>query len=198
MKTIDNAEVKEGDVLLEIGRGYEYDGEKKTFAIKLWELPKCDDGSGYEYNIDGKKSQYWWASVSNSYKVNLDIFPKEFRFSFYHGMSGLNTTIENGTVEELINSSNWKDKMICEKQVSHYNNLTVLKIHSINDIKNNINILSTKGYVPRSLMMSVFKAVSEKATNPDFGNFKGEIGIAGMCDMFKYMAIIEHFKENCV
>jgi hypothetical protein len=50
--------------------------------------------------------------------------------------------------------------------------------------------------VPHEIMDSVLKALNVGKTNPNFGNFKGEIGIAYFYDMIKYSFIIKAISEN--
>ena len=138
MEDIIGNKVLEGDVLLEIGRGSGFDGEKHFFSLKLSEMPKSFNGHGYAYSIDETKHLWAWASLDNSYKINFADFPPEFRYSFYHGMSDLNTSLKKGNQLELISNSNWEDKIITKKVVDHYNKLESIKIDSIEDIQNNI------------------------------------------------------------
>ena len=178
--------VKTGDILLELGRGCGNDGKgNRTFSLKLWQKPSSNDGSGYEYEIDGTKSKYWWASVSESIKVDMKLMPNGFEYSFLHGMSDLETTIENGTLLELINNSDWEDCKVEERQVEICSILDKLEINTIQDIANNIDILS-EGVIPRRIISKVFEIFGLK--NSTVKN--GETGISSFYDMCKYLDIL--------
>jgi hypothetical protein len=185
-------EVKTGDILIELGRGCEYDGEKRYYSLKIWQKPSSNDGSGFEYDIDGKKSKYWWASVRSSIKVNMDLMPDGFEYSFKHGMSDISTTIEKGTIHELIENSNWKDNEVKKEQVERYEFMKKLKIETLDDIKSNIQELKKGGYVPHEIVSNVLNIVGVGRTFVH----NGEIGIAGMYDHLHYQAIIEALSKD--
>lgn len=117
MKDLLGNEVVKGDILLELDRGCgSFDKSDYKYHLKLWEKPKSDKGSGFEYNIDGKKHKYWWASVENSIKIDPDLMPDGFIYSFKHGMSEISSKIETGTLIELIENSNWKEHEVKKRR----------------------------------------------------------------------------------
>lgn len=74
--------------------------------------------------------------------------------------------------------------------------MRTLKINSIIDVVENIEELAKPGYLPHEIMDSVLNAFKVSKTNPDFGNFKGEIGMAYMYDSMKYQYIIKAISES--
>lgn len=197
MKDMFGTKLKEGDVLLEIGRGGggNFGSDDRYYIMKLWEMMTPFDGHAFVYDIDGSKSKFAWASLNKSCKINFDDFPPEFKYSFYHGMSHLESSIDSGTILQLIEKSDWKNRAISVEQVDQFHKLSAIKINSIQDIKDNIDILSKNGHVPHELVNDVFKVAMVNKTSPDFGNFKGEIGLASMYDSLNYGAIIEYIKQ---
>jgi len=102
-----------GDILIELGRGSF--STKKTgnlYSLMLWEIPFYYDGHGYKYNMEGEKYIFAWASVSNSLKVDISLLPEGFEYSFRNGVSEFNTTIEKGSLVELIENSDWEEYKI--------------------------------------------------------------------------------------
>jgi len=187
--------VKTGDVLIELGRGGGWNGEQRYYSLKIWQKPSSNDGSGFEYGIGGKKNRYWWAFVRNSIKVDMSLMPDGFEYSFKHGMSDISTTIEDGTLQELIENSNWEDHEIKKEQVERFEFMQTLKIETIDDLKNNIDELKKGGYVPHEIVSNVLNIVGAGRTPVH----NGEIGIAGMYDHLHYQAIIEALSKdpNC-
>ena len=190
-------EVKTGDVLLELGRGWgSLIGSDYKYHLKLWEMPERFDGHAYEYSIDGTKHIFAWAYAGNAVKVDMSLMPDGFEYSFKHGMSDISSKIETGPLLEIIENSDWKEHEVKKEQVERFDFMKTLKIETINDIVANIDELKKPGYVPHEIMDSVLKAVNIGKTNPDFGNFKGEIGMAYYYDMMHYKAIIEAISQN--
>jgi len=190
-------EVKSGDVLLELGRGWGcLSGRDYVYSMKLWEMPDNFDGHAYRYSIDGGKHIFAWAHVGNAVKVDMSIMPEGFEYSFKHGMSDLSSKIQEGTLLELIENSDWREHEVKKEQVERFEFMKTLKINGIEDVIKNIDELKKPGYVPREIMYGVLNAVKIPKTNPDFGNFRGEIGIAYYYDLIHYKAIIEALSEN--
>lgn len=187
--------VKKGDVLIELGRGNGSDGKNRYYSLKIWQKPSKNDGSGFEYGINGNKSKYWWASVRNSIKIDMSLMPDGFEYSFKHGMSDIDTTVENGTLQELIDNSNWKDNEVKKEQVERYEFMKTLKIETLDDLKTNIEELKKGGYVPNKIVSKVLEIAQIGRTKAH----NGEIGIAGMYDQMHYQAIIEAVSKdpNC-
>lgn len=193
MKDLIGNTVKPGDILLEIGRGGSFGGgTSPSYSMKLWQKPSSNDGSGYIYDIDGTRSKFWWASVHESIKIDMSTMPDGFEYSFKHGMSNLSSSIKNGTINELIETSNWNERRIIPSQVDGYLRKKELKLSSIDDIKKNIGILSDNNYTPREVMVQVMRLVGAKEAPVH----NGEIGLASMYDHFHYWAIIEQFKKD--
>lgn len=107
-----------GDVLLEYGRGSVFGpGNKRTYSLVLWEMIYPFDGYGINYDIDGQAYAIAWRSPIHSIKVNFDDFPPEFKYSFYHGMRDLNTTVSEGTLKERIENSDWESRKVTPDDV---------------------------------------------------------------------------------
>jgi len=200
MKDILGKEVKPGDILLEVGRG---GYGTKLYFMRLWEMPENYIGHGYEYHITEEKSLFAWTYLDKCFKLDLNILPEEFKFSFYHGMSDISTIIDPGEIPineeaamELINNSDWKENTISIKDVDRFKKMQSIKITSFQDIKNNIKELTKPGYIPAELIYDVLKVAKINKTNPDFGNYKGEIGIASVYDQLYYEAVINKIAEN--
>ena len=126
----------------------------------------------------------------------MSIMPEGFEYSFKHGMSDLSSKIQEGTLLELIENSDWREHEVKKEQVERFEFMKTLKINGIEDVIKNIDELKKPGYVPREIMYGVLNAVKIPKTNPDFGNFRGEIGIAYYYDLIHYKAIIEALSEN--
>jgi len=102
-------EIKPGDVLVESTGGFSFYKSEYKYHLKIWEMPEFSDGFGYHYNYEGIKSIFYWAKPHKSIKIDMSIMPDGFEYSFKHGMCDIYTTIEKGTVLELIENSNWKN-----------------------------------------------------------------------------------------
>lgn len=189
-------EVVAGDVLLETGVGFGSCEGKRVYFMKLWRKPIENDGSGVIYNIDGYPSVFKWASVKNSIKVDFSLLPDNFEYSFLHGMSDLDCKLKEGSLVDLINNSDWINKQVKKEDVDRFNFLRALKIETVDDIIANIDELKKGGYIPRELMDSVLSAVRVSKTNPDFGNYRGEIGMAYLRDMVNYECVIRSLAAN--
>jgi hypothetical protein len=188
MKDLLGNEIKTDDILLELGRGWgSLFGSEYKYHMKIWQKPSDNDGSGYEYNIDGTKYKYWWASVKNSIKIDMSIMPEEFEYSFYHGMSEIASKIEKGTLLEIIENSDWKNYVVKKEEVERFHFLKTIKIETLEDIKNNINELKKGGYVPKEIIYKVLDITGVGRTEVH----NGEIGIAAMYDQAYYQDIIE-------
>jgi hypothetical protein len=160
MKDMNGNIVKPGDVLIEFGRGGGCDKNGSYESIKVWEVSKINDGRGIEYGTDGSKIEYWRVNVKNSIKLNTDNLPKGFLYSFYHGMSDLNCKNTKGTIQKIIDNSDWLKKKVSEKKVNKYNkDLTIannLKIRSIDDFKKNFNVIKKLSVFPNNLIEDIF------------------------------------------
>ena len=192
MKDALGNKVKTGDILIELGRGGGYSKGERFYSLRIWQMPASKDGSGFTYDIDGKRRKYWWTIVKNSIKINLDKMPVDFKYSFYHGMCDINTTIEYGTLKELINNSDWKNNKVNKKEVERFELLKKIKIITIKDIINNIDELKKEGYLPNKLVSDVLKVA--KIGNVSVKN--GEIGIAAMQDVLNYKNIIDMIAKS--
>jgi len=186
-------EVKTGDVMLELGRGWgSLSGSEFIYGMKLWEVPEILDGRGNYYTISGDKTYFYWAKISNAIKVDIDLMPEGFEYSFKHGMTDISSKIETGTLLELIENSNWKDSEVKKEQVERYEFMKTLEINNIDDLRNNIKELKKGGYVPHEIVSKVLEiAQIGRATAHN-----GEIGIAGMYDQMHYQAIIEAVSKD--
>lgn len=193
MKDLLGNEVKTGDILLELGRGWgSLSGSDYKYHLKIWQKPSGNDGSGFEYSVDGTKHKYWWASVKNSVKIDMAIMPEGFEYSFKHGMSDIASKIEQGTLLELIENSDWKQHEIQKKEVEQFEFMKSLKIEKVEDIVSNIEELKKGGYVPHEIVSKVLELTGVGRTRVN----NGEIGIAGMYDQMHYQAIIEIISKN--
>jgi len=193
MKDLLGNKVKTGDILLELGRGWgSFSGSDYTYHLKIWQKPSGNDGSGFAYSVDGTKHKYWWASVKNSVKIDMDIMPEGFEYSFKHGMSDIASKIEQGTLLELIENSDWKQHEIKKEEVERFKFMKSLKIEKVEDIVSNIEELKKGGYVPHEIVSKVLELTGVGRTRIN----NGEIGIAGMYDQMHYQAIIETISKN--
>lgn len=197
MKDMLGNKVKTGDVLLELDRGYGSffdDSNKYLYHLKLWQKPSVNDGSGYIYDIDGSKIKYRWASLEKSIKIDMSIMPEGFEYSFKHGMTDIKSKIKQGTLLELIENSNWKDREVTKEKVERYNFMKSLKINKLDDIIDNIEELKKAGYVPRTILLKVLKYSGITRANA----VNGEIGIASIYDHFHYVQAIDVISKIAV
>ena len=193
MKDLIGNEVKAGDILLELGRGWgSLDGSEYKYHLKLWEMPETFDGHAYYYSIDGTKHIFAWAHVGNAVKVDMNLMPDGFEFSFKHGMSDISSKIEEGTVWEIIENSDWKQHEVKKEEVERFEFMKSLKIEKVEDIVSNIEELKKGGYVPHEIVSKVLELTGIGRTRVN----NGEIGIAGMYDQMYYQAIIETISKN--
>lgn len=192
LKDILGNEVYPGDVLLEYGcGGTSFDGQQK-YAIKLWEMIYPFDGHGFNYNIDGSKYKFAWCSVKQSIKVDFDQFAPVFKYSFYHGMSKLYTTIERGTLKELIDNSDWKNDIVKPSDVELFKKKKNLTLESIDDIKKNMDLLTGPGATPRVAVDKILDIAG--ASHAPVIN--GEIGFAAIQDSISYSEILDKIKNS--
>lgn len=181
-----------GDVLLEYGRGGMNFSDGTEYSNVLWEISYPFDGHGLHYDIIGQPHVFAWCSLRQSIKVDFDDLPPEFKYSFYHGMRKLDTTVQKGTLKELIDNSDWKNRIVNPNDVELFHKKKNLKIESIEDIKENIDLLLGPGLTPGEVIYKIFDIVNVKPTPM----INGEIGSAAIQDMFNYTAILEKIKES--
>jgi hypothetical protein len=193
MKDLLGNEVKTGDILLELGRGLgSLSGSDYKYHLKLWEMPERFDGHAYYYSIDGTKHIFAWADVKSAVKVNLSLMPDGFEFSFKHGMSDIASKIEQGTLLELIENSDWKQHKVKKEEVERFEFMKSLKIYKLEDIVTHIEELKKGGYVPHEIVSKVLDLIGVGRTRVK----NGEIGIAAMYDQMHYQTIIETISKN--
>jgi hypothetical protein len=189
-KDINKNPVKTGDVMADFN-GLHMNNEGKTiYDIVLFSVPGARDGSGYYYDITGKKCKYWWAHPHESYKIDLNDYPKEFGFSFYHGMHDLCSETNEGSIKDIILNSDWEKRIIHQSFIDEFDRKNKISIKSISDILENLEDL-IKDPIPTKLMYDVLEVCNTQKTNPDFGEWRGETGIAFYNDTLKYHAIME-------
>ena len=191
MKDMDGNNVVVGDILLEIGRGQEWDGKNTFYSMCLWEMPKKYDGHGYGYNIDGSRYKWAWVHLNSSIKIDKDSVSKDFLFSFYHRMSDIKTHLKKGTLFELIDSSDWRRKTIKKEDVQEYDETDKIVLSSKKDIYDNVDILMNSKFINYKIMKKVLDLFNiSEAT----GGKNGEIGIAMMHNISNYNSILYHVK----
>jgi len=192
MKDLNGKQIEPGMVMMEIGRGGKYTDKTQYYSLKLWEYSNNYNGQGLGYSIDGRKHEWWHASARNSYILNKSEIPEEFIFSFYHGMSDLYTTIKSGTVEELINNSDWKNNVVLKNDIDNYCELKSTTINNIADIKNSIPLMEKSKYIPRCVVESVIRVAGQNIHNV----INGESGVAAFYDNILFNQIILYFKSE--
>lgn len=192
MKDVNENIVKTGDVLLEESGGGSGGGRKSFRSFTLWEMPSRYNGKGYQYSLDGKKHLFAWADVEQSVKLSIKELPKEFVFSFYHGMCGFDSYSRGNRVSEILGDSNWKEKTISENDVSVFKKLQRLKLSSIEDVRKNLDMFTTAKYIPNRLISSVIRlAGGERAVMVN-----GELGMAMFEDMLAFQSIVHSMQER--
>lgn len=179
--------VKPGDVLLQLYRGSgDSTGKGYTHWMQLWEMPEHYDGHGYNYNMDGSKYSFAWVDLKYSIKVDLATMPEGFEYSFKHGMGSIRSKIEEGSVVELIENSNWKQNEILQEDVEKHLYLSSLEINTIEDIYKNAEFIQSCKTIPNRLLNKVLKVYNhERATIHN-----GEIGLAMIQDSLAFSSII--------
>jgi len=183
--------LKEGDILLEISNNYNHSDSEYIYRINIWEMPKNNDGHGYHYTIQEEKTIFAWTDIYSSIKINMSEMPKDFQYSFKHGMSDIKSKIKTGTAKDIIENSNWKEKEIKKEEVEKYYLISSLELNNKEDIKNNIKLLTSK-YIPLNIKTKVLNIFGIKASIPQ----NGEIGIAGMNDNLKYSKVLYELKKE--
>ena len=182
-------EVYPGDVLLE----YDCGGDGQKYRINLWEIIYPFKGYGINYGLDSEPYKLCWFGLKKSIKVDFDQFAPEFKYSFYHGMSKLYTTIKRGTLKELIDNSDWEDKIVDEYEVDLYLKKKNLRLESIDDIKKNIDLLTGPGATPNLVVEKILDIVKLSPTPM----VNGELGYAFLMDSFNYMDVLDKIKQEC-
>lgn len=193
MKDLLGNKVKTGDILLELGRGFGSLGVSDyKYSLKIWEMPEKFDGHAYCYSIDGTKHIFAWAHIESAVKLDMSLMPEGFEFSFKHGMSDIASKIEQGTLLELIENSDWKQHEVKKEEVERFEFIKSLKIEKVEDIVSNIEELKKGGYVPHEIVSKVLDITGIGTTPVN----NGEIGIASMYDQMHYQSIIETISKN--
>lgn len=193
MKDLLGNKVKTGDILLELGRGFGSLGVSDyKYSLKIWEMPEKFDGHAYCYSIDGTKHIFAWAHIESAVKLDMSLMPEGFEFSFKHGMSDIASKIEQGTLLELIENSDWKQHEVKKEEVERFEFIKSLKIEKVEDIVSNIEELKKGGYVPHEIVSKVLDITGIGTTQVN----NGEIGIASMYDQMHYQSIIETISKN--
>lgn len=143
MQDLNGTEVVVGDLLIEFGRGISWGWEdnKKTYWLKLWEMPPDYEGQGFYYSTDGSKHTFWWAHIEHSAKINKEVMPPDFLYSFYHGMTDLQSEKNKGTLQKILDASDWKDRIVTPEDVGEYQKLLNLVIKTRQDVADNIELL---------------------------------------------------------
>lgn len=190
MKDINGKQVKKGSILLEItGGGMDERGQFDWACV--WEYNGQTDGSGYWYDIEGKRDKFWWACAQQAYCLDKDRLPPEFLFSFYHGLQNIEFPHKDyEDIYNIIEESNWKESEVKKEDVDVYLIKKDMHVSSIDDIKTNIEILK-KGYMPHHLVSEIFHVVNHKRANV----VNGESGIASMYDTFALSYILNNIDE---
>ncbi len=189
MKDKEGNIVSAGDVLIELGRGFSIEDGMCSYSLKIWEMPEQYNGNGYVYSTDGERMEFWWANVGKSIKITEENTPAEFIFSFFHGMNDLDSLLEHGTIEEIIFSSNWEDKIVLQSDVDKYvSDLRIaneLKIKTKEDFINNFDIIKNLSVLPNNLISDIFNVHDiemPKMYNGELGlrNLEIQITLAGL------------------
>jgi len=191
MKDVNGISVKVGDLLLEETGGGYVDG-KDLYSFTLWEMPSGYDGEGFQYSLDGSKHLFAWANVDNSIKLSSKELPKDFMFSFYHGMSDFDSYSKGNSVLGILENSNWKEKSISGEDVSRFKKLLKLRLSSIEDVKKNVELFSTAEHIPNRIVWDVIRlAGRDRAIMVN-----GELGMAMFEDMLTFQKIIYGLQER--
>lgn len=119
MKDKNGNKVKPGDILMVQNGGMTYQ-DKFSPWFELWEMPSRYEEQGIRYGLDGKPYEYAYAFLEESVKIVNSELPDRFLYSFYHGMDGFMSTTTEGSVIEIINKSDWKERIITESDVKNY------------------------------------------------------------------------------
>lgn len=192
MKDVNGNIVKAGDVLLEETGGGSGGGMKSFRSFTLWEMPSRYDGQGYHYSLDGSKYLFAWADINESVKLPIKELPKDFVFSFYHGMGNFDSYSEGTIISEIIEDSNWKEKSINASDVSSFTKLSRLKLSSIDDVRKNLDVITTAKYIPNSVISSVIRLAGYKQAVM----INGELGLVMFKDMLLFQSIIHTLREH--
>lgn len=192
MEDLKNRLIEPGMIMMEVGRGLKWENKKEYYSLKLWEFPVNYSGQGLEYNLDGEKHEWYWANYKSSYILDKSSLPEEFMFSFYHGMSDLYTTIKKGSIEELINNSDWEERAIFKEDIDNYCKLKDITLNNLSDIKNIIPLMEKSKYIPRKIVESTINIAGAKLHDV----INGESGIAVLYDNMLFNQIIHYLKSE--
>ena len=109
--------------------------------IRVWEIPENYCGLGYEYDITGKKHSFAWARVGDSMVLHKSDMPLGFEYSFKHGMNTIYSSIGEGEPKEIIENSDWEDRLISQDDLKLYDFLKNIEVTSKKHIIELIELL---------------------------------------------------------
>jgi len=191
MKDVNGNPVKVGDLLLE-ETGGGYSNGKLLRSFTLWEMPNRYNGQGLQYSLDKTSHEFCWADVNKSIKISVKELPKDFLFSFYHGMDDFDSYSKRNTVTDILGDSNWKEKSINPNDVSSFKKLSRLKLASIEDVRKNLNLFTKAKYIPNSVVASVIRLAGGK----EAVMVNGELGFAMLEDTLTFQSIVYGMQDR--
>lgn len=191
-KDINGEVIHVGDIMAECTGGSSLNGIWKD-SLTLWEVPTTTDGSGLHHNISGEKSSFWWASPSQSVRLDPALLPKGFLYAVRHGLNHLD--IEEHSFPEniytAIASSGWEKNAVTPSIVAQYKKISKLKITCFTDIYNNWEALTSCKYTPGIIVEQILRCVSYRGSAP----INGEIGLSLLQDHGAFLGVWMQFRE---
>lgn len=154
-------------------------GDGQIF-INVYVNPQ-EDGSGYQYDLTGKRHKFWWADPDEARVFDHTELPKDLLFSIRHGLDEVavdEDKFENWTFNDLIY------KKVDRESVRAYNEFQKMKqnIKTVEDFKNAYPTIKKCGFITDDIMKTLFRVMNIPSTPVQ----NGEIGIAFMMDRMNY------------
>lgn len=93
---MNGTQLRDGDLLLEYGRGYGRWNGIESWSFALWEYCGQHDTKGYYYDHTGELSEFWHVDSRSSVILDKAKVPKEILEGFYKGEHHVESLLEDG------------------------------------------------------------------------------------------------------
>lgn len=158
----------------------EVGGGDGKVCLRVYVNPQ-EDGSGYQYDLTGRKHKFWWADPDEARVFEHTELPKDLLFSIRHGVDEVEVDedkFENWTFDDLIYSK------VERESVKAYNEFKKMmpNIKTVDDFKAAYPTIKKCGFITEDIVKTLFNVMSIPKTKVH----NGEIGIAFMMDRMNY------------
>ncbi len=113
--------LKSGDLLLECSALYGGRGPNGDFYfMRFWFYYGQHGSLGYHYDRMGELNEFWHVCSMDSYIIDKKRLPKELLYAIKHGGRDFETLIICDDPYEMIDKSNWREKIITPSDFRRY------------------------------------------------------------------------------